>query len=145
MIVNIKRIKEIAVFPKKAYFGDAGLDFFSCENETIVIPPGEKYQFKLGWAIEIPPDYFGLIQAKSGRALKEGLETIGNVIDSNYRGEISAICLNTSKKNIVVDFGEKICQLIIIPTPNIGLVESKELHLSERGEKGYGSSGVKIN
>ena len=131
------------VLPTKAYVNDAGHDVYSSMKNYVELGPGERHKFPLGFAIEIPPGFMGLIQGKSGLAAKKGITTIGNVIDSGYRGELHAVLLNTSQKTVIIEPGTKIAQLIIFPCvteTDIELVS--DLSDGERGDKGFGSSGL---
>ena len=97
----------------------------------------------LGIAIQIPTGYFCQIQQKSGLAEKFGIDTIGNVIDSGYRGEIHAQIVNTSNDYITIQENTKIAQLVFIQhqTPEIQYCD--ELSITDRGSSGFGSSGLK--
>lgn len=126
-----------------AKVGDAGYDVIAIED--IDLCPGERFKMNLGIAIEIPNGYVAIVNAKSGRATKEGLTTIGNVIDSGYRGEISACLVNTHKNNCInIKNGEKVAQILFHKcyTPKIEMV--KELSETDRGKSGFGSTGLKI-
>lgn len=126
----------------KAHHGDAGFDLYSGENYNIVLGPGERCKFQTGIAIELPLGYMALVQGKSGLAMKEGITTIGNVIDSGYRGQIHAILLNTSQKSITVKPLQKIAQLIVIPCYTDYVFEVvNTLTESTRNANGFGSTG----
>ncbi len=139
-MIKVKKLFDDTKLPLKAKNGDAGFDVFS--REKITIWPAQRYCFSLGFAIEIPSGYVALIQAKSGMALKNGITTIGNVIDSGYRGECHAILLNTSENILKIEIGQKIAQLLIMPCyTEMEISEVIELQNSARDINGFGSTG----
>jgi len=127
--------------PCYAYEGDAGLDIFA--NEEKVILPNHRARIKTGLYLELPRGYVGLIWDKSGLAFLNGVHTMSGVIDSNYRGEIQVVLVNLSSKLIKIEKGMKIAQLLVQKVENVTLKETSKLKESERGEKGFGSSGVR--
>lgn len=141
MIIKFLRLNKSAKVPIYAHPGDAGLDLFSLEDKTL--KPNERYNFGSGLAAMIPKNYVGLIWEKSGLALKEGLTTLGGVIDSGYRGEIGIALLNSSKKNIKIEKGQKIAQLLIQPIVSAKIKEVNKLTITSRGKGGFGSTGKK--
>ncbi|MBU0778260.1 dUTP diphosphatase [Patescibacteria group bacterium] len=138
-MLKIKRLREDVKLPVKAREGDAGFDVFS--TKEILIGPGETFKFPLGFALEFDPGNVVLIQEKSGMAVN-GILTIGNVIDSGYRGECHVILLNSSKLSSWIKMGQKIAQILLVPcyTGN-EIVEVTELSDTERGGDGFGSTG----
>jgi len=143
----IKKLYKDTTLPTKAHSDDAGFDVYSREDK--LIEPGKRYNFALGFALELvdphrsDDKYVGLIQGKSGRAVKQGITTIGNVIDQGYRGECHAILVNLGESDIVIKSGEKIAQLLILPIANCHVLRKKEeLHESKRGDGKFGSTGL---
>ena len=139
---RIKPMHPIIYYPTKAHDGDAGFDVYS-HSPTQVLGLGERYKFRLGFSIELPSGWMALIQEKSGMALNSGLFTIGNVIDSGYRGEVHAIICCMSESSVTIECGQKIAQMLILPCytgKEYQIVE--DLTESPRGEKGFGSSGL---
>ena len=137
----IRRTRREAVIPTRAYPGDAGLDLSSCERRELA--PGERAVVGTGWAVAIPPGYAGLVQPRSGLAARHGLTIVNTpgLIDSGYRGELRVTLLNTDREHpFVVEPGMRIAQLVILPIPEVELVEVDELPASERGARGFGSS-----
>lgn len=141
MNLKIKKIHNDAKLPSYAHEGDAGLDIFSIE--TYKLKPGERKGFSTGICFELEPGFVALVWDKSGLAFKHGLKTLGGVIDSNYRGEIFIALLNTSEKEILIERGDKIAQVLIQPVVSAKIEEIHELTESQRGDKGFGSSGRK--
>lgn len=143
MQVKIKKLHPDAVIPAYAKAGDAGMDLTAITN-TIDFFTGV-IEYKTGLSIEIPEGYVGLIFPRSS-IYKKNLTLCNSVgvIDSGYRGEIT-FKFRPAVLPISVDqeynIGDRIGQLVIIPYPQIELVESEELSETERNTGGYGSTG----
>lgn len=125
--------------PKKAKPGDAGFDLYAPYDFSLA--PGSQHQVKLGISIEISEDEVAIVQSRSGLSISGGLTTIGNVIDSGYRGEISAILLNLGHQHLTFKVGDRIAQLLILQLGNQGCEVVNELSETERGKSGWGSTG----
>lgn len=138
--LKVKKINPNAKLPERKNEGDAGLDLYCIEDYTI--KPFEIKQISTGIAIEIPKGYFGLIKDRSGLSMK-GLHVLAGVIDENYRGEIKIVLINLSNNEIKIEKHTRIAQLLIIPYLKVNVVEVIELSETERGEKGFGSTGLK--
>ena len=142
MKLQIKRLDPDLPIPAYARPGDAGLDLLAAEDATL--QPGERSAVPTGIAIALPDGYAAFVQARSGRALKEGLGVANGpgLIDSGYRGEVKVIVVNLDPSSpIDIRRGEKIAQLVIqrVETAEIEVVD--ELPESERGAGGFGSTG----
>ena len=139
--VPVRRLREDAVVPERAYAGDAGLDLVSCEHAELA--PGERAIVGTGLAVAIPDGYAGFVQPRSGLAASHGIAVLNapGLIDSGYRGEIRVILLNTdSHAAFTVEPGMRIAQLVVVALPRAALQEVEELPESERGGRGFGSS-----
>ncbi len=139
--VTIQRLREDAVVPARAYSGDAGLDLAACDR--VELGPGERAVAPTGLAVAIPDGYAGFVQPRSGLASRHGISVVNapGLIDSGYRGEIRVVLLNTDRREkFVVEPGMRIAQLVVLPVPELELVETEELPESERGVRGFGSS-----
>ena len=139
----IRRLRDDAIVPARAYDGDAGLDLTACER--VELGPGERATVGTGLAVAIPDGYAGFVQPRSGLAAKNGLTIVNTpgLVDSGYRGELRVILLNTDARDgFVVEPGMRIAQLVILELPEVELVEVDELPDSERGVRGFGSSTV---
>jgi dUTP pyrophosphatase len=137
----IRRLRPDAVVPARAYSGDAGLDLSSCER--VELAPGERALVPTGLAVAIPAGYAGFVQPRSGLATKHGISIVNTpgLVDSGYRGELLVNLVNTDQRDaFVVEPGMRIAQLVILPIPELELVEVDELPGSERGVRGFGSS-----
>jgi dUTP diphosphatase len=138
----IRRLREDAVVPERAYEGDAGLDLAACEQ--VELGPGERAVVGTGLAVAIPEGYAGFVQPRSGLADRHGISIVNSpgLIDCGYRGELKVILLNTDRDTpFVVEYGMRIAQLVVLPIPGLELVETDELPETERGVRGHGSSG----
>ncbi|MDO4404022.1 MAG: dUTP diphosphatase [Atopobiaceae bacterium] len=143
IVVPIKRLDPTVELPSYAYAGDAGLDLRSSENVTL--KPFERRLISTGLAIAIPEGYAGFVQPRSGLALKQGLSMANTpgLIDAHYRGELKICAINLDPdNNIVISKGDRIAQLVIQQVPIVQLNEVDELDATDRGEGGFGSSGV---
>jgi dUTP diphosphatase len=139
----IRRLRDDAVVPGRAYAGDAGLDLASCER--VVLGPGERATVHTGLAVAIPDGYAGFVQPRSGLAQRHGITIVNTpgLVDSGYRGELKVLLLNTDPAAaFVVEPGMRIAQLVVVPVPGLEPVEVDELPESERGVRGFGSSAV---
>ena len=139
----ITRLREDAVVPERAYSGDAGLDLAACER--VELRPGQRALVGTGLAVAIPDGYAGFVQPRSGLAARHGLSVVNSpgLVDSGYRGELRVVLLNTDETEpFVVEPGMRIAQLVVLPVPEVELVEVDELPESERGVRGFGSSAT---
>jgi dUTP pyrophosphatase len=139
----IRRLRDDAVVPSRAYTGDAGLDLAACER--VELGPGERATVGTGLAVAIPEGYAGYVQPRSGLAARHGITIVNTpgLVDSGYRGELKIVLLNTDlREPFVVEPGMRIAQLVVVPVPGIDPVEVDELPESVRGVRGFGSSAV---
>ena len=122
----------------------AGYDLYSICDEIITIGPHETVKMKTGIAMEIPEGYFGAIFARSGIATKRGLRPANctGVVDSDYRGELIVALHNDTDQLQFVEPGERIAQLVIMPYLSVEFEEANDLNETQRGEKGFGSTGT---
>ena len=137
----IRRLRDDAVLPERAYSGDAGLDLAACER--VELAPGERATVPTGLAVAIPEGFAGFVQPRSGLAARHGLTVVNSpgLVDSGYRGELRVVLLNTdTSEPFVVEPGMRIAQLVVVPVPGVEPVEVDELPESERGVRGFGSS-----
>jgi dUTP pyrophosphatase len=137
----IRRLRPDARLPNRAYAGDAGIDLAACER--VELQPGERALVPTGLAVAIPEGYAGYVQPRSGLASKHGISIVNTpgLVDSGYRGELLVNLVNTDlREPFVVEPGMRIAQLVILPVPEVELLEVEELPESERGVRGFGSS-----
>jgi dUTP pyrophosphatase len=139
----IRRLRDDAVVPSRAYAGDAGLDLSACER--VELGAGERAIVGTGLAVAIPDGYAGFVQPRSGLAAKHGITIVNTpgLVDSGYRGELKIILLNTDPhETFVVEPGMRIAQLVVLEVPGVDPVEVDELPDTERGVRGFGSSSA---
>lgn len=145
MKVKIKRLVSEAVMPRRAHASDAGWDLVAVSRK---VDADGAVVYGTGLAMEIPEGYVGLVFPRSSVAKKDlVLSNCVGVIDSGYRGEVMAKfkLLDPLIKHEVYQWynvGDRIAQLVIMRLPEIEMVESEDLSESDRGEGGYGSSGM---
>ena len=145
MQVKIKRLDEKAKIPTYATDFSAGADLYSMAGSDVTVGAHETVLIPLGFAIEIPEGYAGLIFARSGLASKRGLAPANKVgvIDSDYRGECMVALHNHTDSPVTVEGGERIAQLAIVPFLKAEFSEAEELSDTVRGGGGFGSTGKK--
>lgn len=144
--LKFKKMRESARIPKRATDGSAAVDLHACLTEPVTIMPRERYAVPTGLAIEIPrSDMVALTFSRSGMGRKAGVSLANSVgvIDSDYRGEMSCVLINHGDEPFTVEDGDRIAQLMLTYALPFDPVEAHELSSTERGEGGYGSTGVK--
>ncbi len=141
MQIKIKRIKN-GKLPEYKTQGSAGADCYARITGRLVLEPGETYTFPLGFAVEIPEGYEMQIRPRSGLASKNKINVILGTIDSDYRGEVGAIFWNCGDKSFEVRDGDRIAQAVICPVIKAEWHLTENLSETERGEGGFGSTGV---
>lgn len=140
MNINVKKIDPEAKIPTYGREGDAGMDLYALHEQTA--QPGETVHIRTGLALEIPEGYVGLCWDKSGLSFKRGIKVLGGVIDSNFRGELVLGVINLSNVAYTFEQGHKVMQLLIQKVERVTCVEVDMLSDTERGERGFGSSGL---
>lgn len=144
MNIKVKKLRENARLPFRATCASAGADLFACIDEKIVLKAGERTLVPTGIAIEIPSgNYGGFVFPRSSVASKFGvsLSNCVGVIDSDYRGEVKIAVINHGNESFVIENGDRIAQLVIMPVENAFFSEADELSETKRGEGGFGSTG----
>jgi dUTP pyrophosphatase len=168
--VKIKRLKDVPL-PQYAKQGDAGFDLVAAED--VIIEPGQTVIIPTGLAFELPPTYEMQIRPRSGISAKTKLRVVLGTVDSGFRGEVGVIVDNIREKRsqekdyldgigedisgneydfkridvvygtYIIRKGDRIAQAVIKPVEQAHFVEVTELGASDRGEGGFGSTGVK--
>lgn len=130
--------------PAPASPGSAGADLRAAVPEDLVIRPGERVLVPTGLVLEIPPGHEGQIRPRSGLALEHGL-TLANppgTVDSDYRGEVRVILIHLGDAPVTLHRGDRIAQLVVARVEAVDWEEADELEGSDRGEGGFGSTGL---
>lgn len=152
--VEFTRMYPGVPLPRRAHPTDAGVDLTSVgfidKNGTrvemrgrVAIAPGETLTIRTGVKCAIPAGYVGLLVVRSSLGVKRGLSLANDVgvIDADYRGEIMACLRNTTKSQILLQLGERVAQLVVVPVNTTTWVEVDDLDETERGQGGFGSTG----
>ncbi len=141
----IQKLDPAAVLPRYATEGAAGADLCALPvGDPITINPGETVLIRTGLAMAIPTGYVGLIFARSGIALKQGLAPANKVgvIDSDYRGEVRVSLHNHSDSPRTVIPGDRVAQFLLMPVMIADIIETDTLDDTARGAGGFGSTGI---
>lgn len=139
--MKVKRLFVDAQLPQKAHAGDLGYDLFSMGITTIY--PGQTELVSTGICAQFPEGYGAFIRDRSSVATKRSLFTVAGVIDNGYIGELRVALFNGGEEVQHIRHGEKIAQLVLIPTVNFPVEEVDEVVSSDaRGLNGFGSTGV---
>jgi dUTP pyrophosphatase len=145
-VVKVKKLNDDAVIPSYNYPSDSGFDLHSTESVEIpslgrvLVPTGLSFQFEMGYELQVRP--------KSGLALKMGLTVLNTpgTIDQGYSGEVKVIVFNSTLSPVKIEKGMKIAQGVICPVLNgkfVKLIETEEFEEQDRGDNGFGSTGIK--
>lgn len=142
MNVKVKLLTSSAMIPQYAKANDVGMDLMA--NSPIVIPGGEWRLIGTGIALELPQDIECQIRSRSGLAAKYGVSVLNSpgTVDPGYRGEIMVTLVNHSAKPFQVTQGMRIAQMVFAPIMRPDLCLVSHLSHSERGTKGFGSTGL---
>ena len=143
MKVKILRMCDDAIIPNKAHNGDACYDLYSIDKD-FEIASNERVLISTGIKIQLPMGYEAVVRSRSGNAFKRGLFVLNSpaTIDSRYRGEIKVILYNSDKQSHIIKKGDRIAQIGFRKVPDFKIVEVDEIDKTERGEQGFGSTGI---
>ena len=142
--IPLQRLDSDRALPAYATDGDAGADLVAAAPVTLE-PGGGRALVPTGIAIAIPKGYAGFVQPRSGLALRNGVTCLNTpgLIDSGYRGELKVLLINTDPTEAFqIEPGDRIAQLVIQKVEQANFVEVDDLGETERGEGGFGSTGV---
>ncbi|HAY32526.1 MAG TPA: dUTP diphosphatase [Ignavibacteria bacterium] len=130
--------------PEYKTSGSAGMDLCCSSYEKIVIPKSEYTIVPTNLIMEIPEGFEAQVRPRSGLALKSGITVLNSpgTIDSDYRGEIKVLLINHGKSSFEINSGDRIAQLVISSHEKCELIKAENISLSERGDGGYGSTGI---
>jgi len=143
LTVKVKKLHPEAQLPTYTRHGDAAMDVRSVE--AVLINPGERRLIGTGVAFEVPFGYELQVRPRSGLALKHGISIVNTpgTLDSNYRGELGIILINHGSEPFSVAKGDRIAQIVFNKIEHTHIEEVDELSETNRGEGGFGSSGIK--
>ena len=140
---RLAHAKDLAL-PSYASAGAAGLDIAAAIDQSICLKPGARVAIPTGFSMALPSGYEAQIRPRSGLALKHGI-TVANApgtIDSDYRGEITIILLNTGENSFTIARGMRIAQMVLAAVTTMKPVEAKDLDETERADGRFGSTGL---
>lgn len=144
--IKFKKLNEDAVVPKYAYELDSGFDLYSVEK--FVVPPFGRVLIPTGLSFDLPEGYEIQVRTKSGLAVNLGLMVSNSpgTVDRGYLGEIKVPLFNMNNNSLTIEKGMKVAQAVLCPVVCGKFVEFEQLNdlgTSERGDKGFGSTGIK--
>ena len=145
--IKIRRLREEFLdipLPEYSTRGSSGLDIRAAVNDELIISPGEIKLVETNLSVEIPANYEIQVRPRSGLAARYGIGILNSpgTIDSDYRGEVKIIMINFGKEDFKILRGDRIAQLVITKVYKAELIETDGLELSERGEGGFGHTGL---
>lgn len=130
--------------PKYQTALSAGMDLHANLTEPVVLEPQARMLIPTGLFLELPEGYEAQVRPRSGLALKHGITVLNSpgTIDADYRGEIKVLLINHGQDPFTIQNGERIAQMVIAQHATVQWVETQSLSNTERGEGGYGSTGL---
>lgn len=133
-----------AVIPEYKTSGSAGMDLCSSSENKIIMKSSEVKLIPTNLILEIPEGYEAQVRPRSGLAMKNGITVLNTpgTIDSDYRGEIKVLLINFGKDDFEINYGDRIAQLIVAKYIKANLIHSEIVSETQRGDGGYGSTGV---
>ena len=140
-ILKVKKLFRDVSLPEYALKSDVGFDIRA--NETVNLAPFEQKAVHTGIAIQIPENHVGLIRDRAGITTKMNVHTAAGTFDPAYRGEVSVILINFSDETVQIEKGMRIAQMIILPITKVKIKEVEKLPVTDRYDKGFGSTGFK--
>ena len=144
--VKVKIInKSLNQAPAYATEGSAGVDLRASLDAPICLKPLQRCLIPTGLFIELPVGFEAQIRPRSGLAIKSGITVLNTpgTIDSDYRGEIKVILINMSDADLMINNGDRICQMVIAKYEKVEFFETETLSDSARTDQGFGHSGIK--
>ena len=141
--LKVKKLNPQAFLPRRATPHSAGADLSACIGSPLLLQAGGMCVIPTGIAVEIQPGWVGLVFGRSGLGIKHGIapsNAVG-VIDADYRGEVCVGLINHGGEDYLIQPGERIAQLILMPVAAAQIIEAQELSQTARGAGGLGSTG----
>ena len=142
--MKLRIVSKSGRIPEYATSGAAGFDISAYLEEPFVLKAGERALVPTGLYFEVPEGYEAQVRARSGLAIKHGIGLVNGIgtIDADYRGEVRVPLINWSKEDFVINDGDRIGQVIITSYEKVEIELADELSDTERGEGGFGHTGV---
>ena len=144
MTVKFKKMFEDVILPTYVTEGSAGMDLRAYIEEDVILLPKERMMISTGLQMALPEGYEAQIRPRSGMAIKHGITVINSpaTIDSDYRGEIKVCLVNLSNEEFVITHGMRIAQMVIAEYAILEAIITDDLDETDRGEGGFGSTGL---
>jgi dUTP pyrophosphatase len=143
-VLRFRLLRPDAVVPRYMTPGAAGLDLVAAIDAAVVLAPGARAPIGTGLAVAIPDGWEGQVRPRSGLAREHGI-TVANApgtIDSDYRGEVVVLLINLGAREVVIERGQRIAQLVIAPVAQAVIEVVADLPATTRGAGGFGSTGA---
>ena len=143
--ILIKKTSKEVITPKYKTDGSSGVDLSAFLNKEVVIKPNSSELIPTGLQVAIPKDLEIQIRPRSGLAAKENIGVLNSpgTIDSDYRGELKIILFNHGNKDFIINNGDRIAQMVLVPILKMEFEEVDSLPDTVRGQGGFGSTGKK--
>ena len=136
--MKVKKLDPRAQLPLRAHPTDSGADLFALQRT--VLPPHTVVKVRTGIAVELPENTSGIIWGKSS-VESQGIKALAGLVDAPYRGELIVCMYNLNDNEFVFEAGQKVAQLVVLPTLYPTFEEAEELSDTNRGSGGFGSTG----
>ncbi|GAB5408287.1 MAG: dUTP diphosphatase [Balneolaceae bacterium] len=145
-LIEFKKLDHAKDLPLPSYetSSAAGMDIRAALEEPIMLKKGERILIPTGLQMALPVGFEAQIRPRSGLAIRNGITMLNSpgTIDADYRGEVKVIAINHGQEDFIVNHGDRIAQMIIAPVVQLAIKEVSELDETERGEGGFGSTGI---
>ena len=143
--ILIKKTSKEVITPKYKTDGSSGVDLSAFLDKKVVIKPKSSELIPTGLQVAIPEELEIQIRPRSGLAAKENMGVLNSpgTIDSDYRGELKIILFNHGKKDFIINNGDRIAQMVLVPILKMEFKEVDSLPITVRGQSGFGSTGKK--
>ena len=145
--IPLKRVRKNNLpLPNYATVLSSGADLYADIDEDIILKTGQRALIPTGVAIALPDGFEAQVRSRSGLAVKNGIFTLNSpgTIDADYRGEIKIILCNMGENDFIISGGMRIAQLVVAPVVQAAWLESDDLDSTDRGDGGFGSTGVSV-
>ena len=141
--VLVKKLNSLAKLPSYKTDGASGMDLMACIEKPISLKPGKSCLIPTGLSVAFSEKYEIQIRPRSGLAAKNSISVLNTpgTIDSDYRGELKIILFNHSNENFTIKNNDRVAQMVLTPIVKMELEEINELPNSNRGYRGFGSTG----
>lgn len=147
MNILFKKLSHAEDLPLPSYESEfaAGMDIRAALNESVELKPGSRTLIPTGLKMALPKGYEAQIRPRSGLAYRDGITMLNTpgTIDADYRGEVKVLAVNLGDEPFVINHGDRVAQMVIAPVTQAEVKEVEDLSETERGDGGFGSTGVK--